>query len=458
MPETKPLNLLVIGAGDRGNLFGEIAVNYGARIVAVADISEKMRELMAEKHDIPIERMFPSGTEALESKLPFDAVYIASPDKTHYKLAIKALKENYNVLLEKPMATTPKQCTKLIKAQEKSKKALMICHVLRYAPFFQKIKEITDSREIGNIKTINLIEDVAYWHFAHSYVRGNWAKESTSSPIILAKSCHDLDIIAWLSNSKPKKVISTGKLTTFKKENAPKTSTDRCIDCPIKDCLYDSRKFYLNHKPPIHWPYKVISPEDTSEEGRLEAIKTGPYGKCVFKCDNDVVDNQDVIIEFENDITANFSLRFGGEKTTRKIFIQFERGELSGDLNKGKINVIKYTGRRNEAKKEEIDTQERGGHGGGDAFLVKDFFDIISSQSYENSLTSAQKSLQSHLLAFAAEKSRKTGKLGKVINYSKYLDSLVTTPKKSKKKKKSRRKKKKRKKKKKKKSKKKKKK
>ena len=419
--ENLKLHCLVIGAGDRGTLFGGLAPTYNAQVVAVADISEKMRDLMADRHDIPVERMFDSGEKALNSKLPFDAVYIATPDKTHFKLAKLALEKGYNVLLEKPMALKPNECLALIKAQEKAGKNLTICHVLRYSPFFQTIKLIAESGELGKILSINLTEDVGYWHFAHSYVRGNWRNESESAPILLAKSSHDLDIIAWLVDSTPLTVFSNGSLKVFKKENAPKTCSDRCIDCPIKDCLYDARKFYLNHKPPIRWPYTVISPEDTSEEGRLSAITGGPYGRCVFKCDNDVLENQDVVIEFENGVRANFSLRCGGEKTSRRIVVQFERGELSGNLSRGKINKIKYTGRRDEGMVEEIATGELGGHGGGDAFLVKNFFDSIASQNYQENLTSAKQSLQSHLIAFAAEKSRKDGKFGKVIDFKRYL-------------------------------------
>jgi predicted dehydrogenase len=420
----KKLNILIIGAGDRGTLFGKIAAKKNARIVAVADPSEKMRNLMAEDHDIPLERMFKKPEKALKSGLPFDVVYIASPDQSHYKLAMLALKKGYNVLLEKPMATTPRQCASLSKAQEKSGKCLVICHVLRYAPFFQEIKKIAESGELGSIITIDLIEDVGYWHFAHSYVRGNWRKEKTSSPVILAKSCHDLDIISWLANTTPKTVYSSGIRQVFKPSNAPENAAKRCVDCPIKDCIFDARKFYLNHKGEVHWPYRVISPDDTSEKGRLKAITEGPYGRCVFHCDNDVLDNQDVVIEFTKGIRANFALRYGGEDNTRKIFIQFEKGEVAGNLTRGKITKIKYTGRREKGKVEEIDTKELGGHGGGDPILVEDFLEIIRSKDYKDSLTSVHQSLQSHLLAFAAEKSRKTGKLGKIIDFKRYMGDI----------------------------------
>ncbi|HJX50800.1 MAG TPA: Gfo/Idh/MocA family oxidoreductase [Candidatus Nanoarchaeia archaeon] len=416
------LNCLIVGAGDRGNMFARFAINYGAKIVAVADPIEKRRDLVADKCDIPTELMFEEGEDALNSGLPFDAVYIATPDKTHYKFAKLALINGYNVLLEKPMSTNPKDCIHLIKAQEKSGKSLAVCHVLRYAPFFQEIKKIIDSGELGNLLNIDLTEEVGYWHFAHSYVRGNWRREQDSSPIILSKSCHDLDLISWFVNSEPKNVFSQGSLRIFTKENAPKTSTERCtIDCPVKDCLYDARKFYLNHGVVVNWPYSTISPEDLSEEGRLKAIQEGEYGKCVFKCDNNVPDNQDVLIEFENGVKANFALRGGGDEPTRKILMQFERGEISGNLRKGKLNKIKYTGRRGEGEITEIDTQHLGSHGGGDPLLITAFLDNIRSQNFEASLTSAQKSLQGHLLAFAAEESRKSNK---VLNYKKYLKDL----------------------------------
>ncbi|RKX59157.1 MAG: gfo/Idh/MocA family oxidoreductase [Thermodesulfobacteriota bacterium] len=425
MADEIKLNCLVIGAGDRGAMFARIAANLNAKVVAVADQLNKRRDLMADKHDIPNDLMFEEGEDALNSGLPFDVVYIATPDKTHAKLARLALNNDYNVLLEKPMATTPKDCISLIKAQEKTGKSLAVCHVLRHAPFFQTIKKIIDSGELGDVLSIDLTEDVGYWHFAHSYVRGNWKKEKESSPVILSKSCHDLDILCWLADSTPISVFSKGSLRIFRKENAPQTSTERCTDdCPVKDCLFDARKFYLNHGVSANWPFSTISPEDLTEKGRLKAITEGPYGKCVFKCKNDVLDTQDVLIDFENGIKANFALRSGGEEPTRKILIQLERGEISGNLRRGKLNKITYSGRRDEDIVEELDTQQLGSHGGGDPILIKNFLDNIRSQNYDTALTSAQQSLQGHLLAFAAEKSRKMGKFGRVLNYKRYLKDL----------------------------------
>lgn len=422
MSEEIKLNCLVIGLGDRGSRFCESIPELGGKVVAIADPDPKKRDFFADKHDIPTELMFEMGEDAIESELPFDAIYIATPDKNHYKLAVSALKKGYNVLLEKPMAPKPSQCIKIIKAQEKSGKSLAVCHVLRYAPFFQTIKKIAKSGELGKIIAIDLIEEVGYWHFAHSYVRGNWRKEEDASPVILAKSCHDLDIISWLASSIPKTIFSKGDLTIFKKENAPPTSTERCtLDCPVKDCIFDARKFYLKHKGEIKWPYNVISQTDTSEKARLNAIKEGPYGKCVFQCDNNVCDHQEVLIYFENGIRANFVLRAGGAQPTRRITVYFERGCISGNMWRGKLTKTTYTGRREEPIVEEIDTTQLGSHGGGDSRLIKDFFETIKSQNSKDNLTSAQRSLQSHLMAFVAEISRKSSKHGKPIDFKEYI-------------------------------------
>jgi len=415
---TKPLTALVIGAGDRGNAYGIHAQNAGLdiQIAGVADPIRDKRELMAERYHIPREMVFESGEEALEKRIPVDAVFITTPDKTHCNLAVLALENGYNVLLEKPMATNPRDCADIVTAQKESGKVLSICHVLRYAPFFQTIREIVNSDELGRIQNIDLTEKIAYWHFAHSYVRGNWRREEDASPIILAKSCHDLDIMLWLVGQDVKSVFSKGSLRFFDQKNAPKSSLERCADgCSVSDCLFDARKFYLDvnrtKNEEVRWPYSVISPTDLSEEGRKRAIEQGPYGRCVFKCDNNVCDSQDVLIEFENGVYANFRLRSGGDAMTREIDAYFERGELIGDLRKGEICKKVYSGRKGEDRIEVIDLKKiaTGSHGGGDPLLLKGFIDAVKSGNKGCNLTSAEQSLQSHLLAFAAEESRHSG-------------------------------------------------
>lgn len=418
----KTTKILLIGAGNRGNRFVQRTQDFDVKITieAISDPIKERIDAIKERYDIDPKNIFQTGEEALNSGIRFDAVYIATPDKTHLDLALLALKKGFNVLLEKPMATSAEECIAITKAQEESGKVLSICHVLRYAPFFQEIKSIINSEELGKIKSINLTEKVGYWHFAHSYVRGNWRKEEESSPVILAKSCHDLDILCWLIDDEPTTVFSEGSLEYFIEEKAPKNSTDRCIECPIRDCVHDARKLYLNHEK-IDFPHSTISIEDQTEKGRAKAIETGPYGRCVWKCDNDVCDIQDVIIKFKNGVQANFALRSEGDQPTREISIFLEKGEITGDLFKGEITKTKYSGRRGEAEVENIKINLGGGHGGGDPLLFHDFVDAVVHNKSKNNLTSAQKSLQSHLIAFAAEKSRKSKEK---MNFSEYKKEL----------------------------------
>ena len=418
----KKLKTLIIGAGERGNAFVSYidSSELNVQITGVADPIKERREILAKNYSIPENRSFETGEEALKEKEDYDVVYIATPDKTHTRLAILALEKGYNVLLEKPMATNPKECAQIVESQKKSGKSLAVCHVLRYAPFFQKIKSIVSSGELGKIKSIDITEKVGYWHFPHSFVRGNWRKESESGPTILTKSCHDMDIISWLMESEPKSVFSEGGLKYFKKENAPENSADRCVDCPIEDCVFDARKLYLDHEEP-RFPHNAISIEDQSEEGREKAIKEGPYGRCAWKCDNDVADTQEVIIEFEDGTRATFSLRWGGEEMTRKMNIQFEKGEINGDLFSGQLRKTIYSGRRSENEIIEIGTRMLGSHGGGDPILIQGFIDSITSNNPQHNLTSAEKSLRSHLLAFAAEESRKSKK---IISFKKYKKNV----------------------------------
>jgi len=370
----RKLETLVIGAGERGRAFARYIQDsdLGIHIVGVADPIEERRNIMSKEYSIKKEGIFETGEDALKEKGKYDFVYIATPDRTHYNLAKMALKKGYNVLLEKPMATTPEECIGIINEQRKSGKNLAICHVLRYSPFFQKIKSEISSRRLGKVKTIDIVEKTAYWHFPHSFVRGNWAKSEESGPTILTKSCHDLDIISWLSEDDPDYVFSQGGINFFKRENAPENSAERCVDCSIEDCVFDAKKVYLDHEEQ-RFPHNAISIEDQSEEGRKKAIETGPYGRCAWKCDNDVSDTQNVIISFKKGIQATFSLRWGGDEMTRKINIQLEKGEISGDLYSGQLLKTIYSGRRGENAVEDIGTKMLGSHGGGDPILIQGF-------------------------------------------------------------------------------------
>lgn len=422
------LEILVIGAGSRGRYtFGPLALkhNSGAKIVAVAEPNNEKREAMMKEHNIPEHRAYKSGEEALKKDKFCDAVIITTPDKTHYDLALLALGKGYHVLLEKPMATSPKECYEIVQAQKKSGGVLSVAHVLRYAPFFQEVKNLVDCKDLGEVLNIDLMEEIGYWHFAHSYVRGNWRKKRESGPIILTKCCHDMDILSWLIKDNIKSVFSTGSRKHFRKSNAPKGSTLRCVsNCKVKEsCPYNAERFYLNVKDPenVIWPLNVISPVDLSLEARRKALETGPYGRCAFKCDNDVCDNQEVAIRFKNGLRARFTLTAFGSESTRKLRIYLEKGEIHGDLNAGSLRIVKYSGIRGKDEIKQIEFAAKGGHGGGDEPLFQSFIKTINNNNSDYNLTSAEASLQSHLLSFAAEDSRLDGK---TINFSTYKKKL----------------------------------
>ena len=424
--EDGKLEAMIIGAGVRGmDKYGKFAKDGVAdmKVVSVVDIDDEKLVKMELEHDIPLHRCYHSWEQALSDPKFCDAVIISTPDETHRDISVAALRQGYNVLLEKPMATSPKECADIFLEQKTSGKIMSIAHVLRYAPFFQEIKEKIDSGEFGKIRSLDMLEEVGYWHFPHSYVRGNWRRKDESGPVILTKSCHDMDIINWLVNNTPESVFSTGSLNHFTEKNAPEGSTDRCVDdCKVKKtCPYNAERIYLDEKDPekVRWPALVISPNDTTIEARKKTLEEGPYGRCVYRCDNDVCDNQEVNIQFENGVNVRFGLSPFGQQPTRKLNLYLENGEIHGDLFSGKMSILKYTGMGWHDEPEEIDVsgKGKGGHGGGDLLLVRDFITAVKNKDEAANLTSAEKSLDGTLLSFAAEESRLSGK---EINFDDY--------------------------------------
>ncbi len=396
----------LIGAGGRGkNVYGSYALEHPNEIkfVAVAEPNDNKRNEFAFLHNVPEEMLFNSWEQLLERPKFCDAVFICTQDRMHYEPAIKAIEKGYKLLLEKPMSNNLEQCIKIVEAAKYLDTSITVAHVLRYSPFFKKLKQIIDSEIIGEVVNVNLNENVGYYHYAHSFVRGNWCNAETSSPMILAKSCHDMDILVWLVGKKPLKISSFGSLKYFNKKHAPEGSADRCLDCAVEDeCPYSALKTYLTCNN--EWPVNVIT-TDLSKEGRIKALKEGPYGKCVFRSSNNVVDHQVVNIQFEDDVTAGFTMSGFTNEITRKITIMGTLGEITGDLEKNEI-IIKLFGRGEEQRIKLKNTVD--GHGGGDAGLMKYYSRQIKDKIVEG-LTSAEVSLLSHIMAFAAEESRLTG-------------------------------------------------
>ena len=402
---SKPITLAIIGAGSRGGqTYGKYCLEHpeDVRVVAVADPREYNRNKTAEQHDIPPENVFSDWKELLSRPKLADAVIISTIETMHKEPAIKAAELGYHILLEKPMAPDVDSCKAIVEAAKKYKVILMVCHVLRYAKYFAKIKEIIDSGKIGDIANIQHLEGVGWWHQAHSFVRGNFRNVKDSSFMLLAKSCHDIDLINWWIGRKCLRVSSFGELKHFRKENKPSEAADRCMDCVLSDdkCPYSAKKFYFDrlHKGEHHWPLAMLVTEFT-EEALEKALREGPYGRCVYNCDNDVVDHQVVALEYEERISATFTMS-AFTPHGRFTRIMGTKGYIDG--SEGKLRILDF----NSGQWEEIEMETGGGHSGGDAGLMNAFIQTIKTGDEKYSLTGPDVTLESHLIVFAAEQAR----------------------------------------------------
>ncbi|MFS0726529.1 Gfo/Idh/MocA family protein [Paenibacillus sp. 1P07SE] len=403
------MNLALIGAGQRGTIYADYA-HPQAAIVAVIEPDTKRRQAAAAAYAIPAEMQFAAVEDFYRLGKMCDAVIISSMDRDHYSQAMAALDLGYDILLEKPISPSPQETLDIQRRAYETGCRVIVCHVLRYTNFFAEIKRIIESGELGRIITIQHDENIGNYHMAHSFVRGNWRRQDLASPLVMQKSCHDMDILAWLVDSEAKRISSYGGLTYFKEENAPEGSSDRCLGCPAAaSCRFDAVKAYL----PIRgqWPATVVSP-DQSEEGLLQALETSPYGRCVYRCDNDVCDNQVSLIEFKNGVTVTFNLSGFTNKMYRTIKIMCEHGEIRGDDSQNLIEVTRFSSNAADRVEQRLirPAAVTGGHNGGDAGLMKDFLAILGSRdSAGASLSSIDRSVESHLMAYAAERARVTG-------------------------------------------------
>ena len=405
----KPATVAIVGAGSRGQTYADFIHRNPdlGKVVAVAEPREFQRKKLVKLHNIPSENVFPGWAELSIHEKIADVVIIATQDQMHTQPAIVFAEKGYHILLEKPMAPTAKECKQITMAVEKNIIIFGVCHVLRYTPFTVTLKEIINSGAIGDIVSIQHLEPVGYWHQAHSFVRGNWRNTSESNFMLLAKSCHDLDWISYIMGKRCNNVASFGSLKHFRKEEKPDNAGPRCLDCDYEpNCPYSAKKVYLRlaEKGEKNWPLDVLS-DDVSPEGILKALQTGPYGRCVYECDNDVVDTQVVIMDFDGGSTATFTMTAFAEMAFRKTRIFGTRGEIYGDG----VNIQIYDFLTD--KKETIDTSTKvhpmlTGHGGGDDGLMYSFLTAVNEQNPDKILSGAQNSLDSHLMVFAAEKSR----------------------------------------------------
>jgi len=401
---TDIVTVAVLGAGNRGReAYGRYIQDHPGdiRAVAIAEPEKEKRELFAREHQIPKERQFASWEELLNEERLADGLIIATLDTMHVQPTVQAIKKGYKILLEKPIAPELEDTLEIARVARDYKADILVAHVLRYTNFYRELKKLLDKRVIGDIRYIDHLENIGYYHFAHSYVRGNWRNTDVAAPIILAKSCHDLDLIYWLLEKECLELSSHASLEYFTASNQPAGAADRCLECSVEeDCPYSARKIYLNDNS--GWPVTVIT-TDLSYEGRYRALAEGPYGRCVFKCDNNVPEVQTARMSFKDNVEVTFALTaFSGEiNRTSKFFGTL--GELRADFEHNLIEIHKF-GKGIES----IRLQDApGGHGGGDTGLMNHYVKLLKGEAITRMMTTIEASIESHLMAFAAETSRK---------------------------------------------------
>ena len=401
------IDAILIGAGQRGHfVYGRWALDHPERlrIVAVADPRPDRLNRLADAHGIPASHRFADSDTLLSLPRIAPAAIIASPDITHHGHILAALRAGYHVLAEKPMASTLDQCRELVEAASLSAATLHIGHVLRFTPFFQTLREVIRSGQLGDIVTVEHRENVRSWHMAHSYVRGNWGRKEAATPMIVAKCCHDFDILHWNLSSPVARLSSVGSLFEFRPERAPAGATARCTDpCPVLDCPYDARRIYLDQAMQ-GWPIHVIT-DDMTPEGRLEALRQGPYGRCAYRAESNVVDHQVVTMQLESGTSVALVMHGHSHEESRTMRYDGTRATLRGVFGRQQsIVVIDHI----SGQPEEITIGNAiGGHGGGDGGIMEAFLATVETGAPP--ATPASESLESHLLAFLAEEAREAG-------------------------------------------------
>ena len=412
----KPLKTIIVGGGHRSLTYAQLAEveSDKMQIVGIADPDENRRKSIAKRFGIPEDKCFRTAEELAEAPKFADAVINGTMDHIHIETTIPLLRAGYDVLLEKPFAVNENEARELVKVATECNRKVMVCFVLRYAPFYRKIKDIILSGEIGRIVSIQTNEYVSYHHMSTSHVRGKWNNsDKCHSSMLLAKCCHDLDIMMWLmGETKPAYISSFGNNMQFVRENAPENSGTRClVDCPYVDnCLYSAKRIYIDH--PDRWSFYVWDAleniENPTIEDKIELLKTSPYGVCAFKSDNNVVDHQSVSVLFENGATGIHNMVGGTSYGTRTIFISGTKGVINGDFEKGEFTVSLIDPSPDCEHKDTTYDLKVGDdtHGGGDLDLVRDFVAYCRNESPSVSCTDINDSLSGHLAVFLADRSR----------------------------------------------------
>jgi predicted dehydrogenase len=409
-PVARKIRVIVAGAGDRGGTHAGYALQHPeeVEVVGVAEPREYQRMAMADAHGIQGENVFTDWREMADRERFADAVLVTTSDAMHVEPVKGFAEKGYHIMLEKPMAPTPEECRAIIDAVKANDVILSVGHVLRYTPYTRTVKKILDAGTIGEIVCIQRLEPLGYWHQAHSFVRGNWRNEAESSFMLLAKCCHDIDWLHYIMGKRCTSVSSFGSLKHFRASERPEGAADHCLECSVEaECPYSARKIYMGRlaRGETSWPLSVVDPEATP--ATLEAaLRDGPYGRCVYACDNDVVDNQVVNMQFEGGATASFTMTCFNQAGHRRTNVFGTRGEIRGTGDK--VEVFDFmTDKWSTVEVDCGSADVTGGHGGGDTVLMERFVAAVASGDQSLVLSGPDETLESHLIVFGAEKARK---------------------------------------------------
>lgn len=411
----RPITAITLGAGARGNVYGNYAISNPDQIdiVGVAEPIPLRNERYSKKHNIAAENRFVTWEHVFLKPKFADAIIITTPDHVHYGPCMKALAMGYDVLLEKPMAQTEKECRDILALTKKTGAIVGLCHVLRYAPYFIKLKELIHNGSIGDLISIQHFEPIQHIHMAHSFVRGNWHNSKASTPIILAKSCHDLDIMRWLVGKPSVRVAAFGNLKWFNKQNAPAGSTARCHDgCAIEsNCPYSAVKIYLRERT-YTYVFDLPEQKELVPDAIMNYLKTTNYGRCVYRMDNDQCDHYVMSLLFEGGITASFNMEAFTGYHGRRTRVMGSMGDLTGDMDQFTHTDFR-TGKTTNWDSKSLDEgiYKNHGHGGGDYRLMQDWVQAVAQKDSSLLTSTIDASIESHLMGFAAEKSRKNKKI-----------------------------------------------
>jgi len=408
-----PVSLVVIGAGQRGAGYARWARRHPDRasVAAVAEPIELRRARFAAEHGVAAENTAADWRELAGRGRLADAVLICTQDRMHAEPAEAFAALGYHILLEKPMAPDEAGCRRIVAAVEKAGVMLAVGHVLRYTPYTRAVKEIVDSGQLGEIMTVQHLEPVGFWHQAHSYVRGNWRRADLAASMLMAKSCHDLDWLQYILGRVPLRVSSFGSLTHFTAANRPAGAADRCVACSVEaSCPYSAPRLYrgLLDRGEHRWPLSAVI-EDFSAGALDEALRDGPYGRCVYACDNDALDHQVVALEFPGATTATFTMTAFTQAGHRRTQLFGTRAELAGDGETIRVYDFLTQAERTvtPAAAGGMNTEE--GHAGGDAGLMDAFTRAVATGNRELIASGPRESLASHLAVLAAERARLNG-------------------------------------------------